>query len=207
MTVAGVLKPRGLDAKREAELKAQAAAYAEPLSETDQAEVAQLRAKLARREGRRGAKAKGGAKQRGVSDAGLMQQLGIDRLEEEFRAAVDCMRRLPGAVGGSGSSWPAMLQDVWSIHDVEEAQARLLRTRPAVPTAQEISRMDRCFGWLTLLGSDHERRIVLARAKGMGYRSIANDVVKGCNKDTVRADYLGALVRLFQLLTESGIIL
>jgi hypothetical protein len=206
MTGQQMLKPRGLDPKREAELQAQAAAYAEPLSAEDQAAVAQLRAKLARRRGR---VAKGGPRVRGQDDSALLQQLGIDRLVEALREAIATMRRMPsGRIGPAQlkAAWPATLRDAWSLHELEAAQEKQQRAAVVRPTAQEITRMDVVLHWLVLLASDHERIIVVCRAKGMGYRAIARDVLKGrCNKDTVRADYLAALVRLFKLLGESGI--
>jgi hypothetical protein len=59
------------------------------------------------------------------------------------------------------------------------------------PSGAEISRMDRALHWLHWL-EQRERKIVWARASGLGLRKIA--AMFGCSKDTIWRDYIAALL-------------
>jgi hypothetical protein len=161
---------------------------ANPEAEADRAGV--LETILARRS----AKAR---RHKRLTEADLMAQFGVEAIATELEAAAMTQRHL--TVKGFRpaqlrSGWPDVVQSSWDVYNSERAKADLKDEEARiVPTADAISRMDRAIHWLNWL-NERERKIVWARAMGLTLRIVARKF--GCNKDTIHADYVAALLNI-----------
>ena len=96
--------------------------------------------------------------------------------------AASALRRMPRVqLQGRMTCWPDVAQDsarYWMAYGTESA-----RVRPALPSPQELDRMDEALGWLLLLSSA-DRKLVWARASGVTWRKLED--LDGRSERTLR---------------------
>lgn len=120
----------------------------------------------------------------------------LDAVDRALERAFDCLGRLPPGRHARPSS---RLAGIW---DMLEAAAGPAEARPlkALPNPAEIDAMDRAFEWL-LWVSPERRRIIAARATGLGYRRIGQ--LMGLSHGTVRNWHRAALLDIAERLLAS----
>lgn len=89
-------------------------------------------------------------------------------ISERFEDAVKTLRRLPGVrVQGYFNAWPPIIRTTMEVLQMEVEPIRL-----GPPSAEAISNMEETIGWIFLLDSEEERRMVWLRAARVPWRPI-----------------------------------
>lgn len=108
-------------------------------------------------------------------------------VKERLEEAAATLKALPMPKGGRPAghrvAWPEMVQSVWEAYnglsefEIHERQRDLNAQKTRVtPTAEQITRMDEALDWLYYIKQPLHRRVVFARAMGVGATKLAREL-------------------------------
>jgi hypothetical protein len=119
-----------------------------------------------------------------------MEQWTEEDIAARFQEAARTLRRLPPVMArGYFSAWPPIIRTVQEILDAEPMPMRL-----GPPNAAAIARLEETMGWIFLLDSETERRLVWLRAERVRWKQICARI--GCKRTTAWQMYKVALLRI-----------
>ena len=104
-----------------------------------------------------------------------MQNKQENKLDERqvvirFREAISVIRKLPPVrVQGYFNNWPEVFYSRAEIRDMDQ------KKKFYPPTPEAISKMEETIGWLSLLNTSEERKMLLMRANGIPWDEICKN--------------------------------